>query len=87
MYYKFKPEDAFDFARYVGEPARQHGDELKFTRFCPYCHGGDKKDKNTFSINLSTGQFKCLRESCGVTGNMISLARDFDFSLGQQVME
>ena len=31
MYYKFKPEDAFDFARYVGEPARQHGDELKFT--------------------------------------------------------
>ena len=56
MYYKFKPEDAFDFARYVGEPARQHGDELKFTRFCPYCHGGDKKDKNTFSINLSTGQ-------------------------------
>ena len=29
MYYKFKPEDAFDFARYVGEPARQHGDELK----------------------------------------------------------
>lgn len=87
MYYKFKPEDAFDFARYVGEPARQHGDELKFTRFCPYCHGGDKKDKNTFSINLLTGQFKCLRESCGVTGNMISLARDFDFSLGQQVME
>lgn len=42
MYYKFKPEDAFDFARYVGEPVRQHGDELKFTRYCPYCHGGNK---------------------------------------------
>lgn len=49
MYYKFKPEDAFDFARYVGEPVRQHGDELKFTRYCPYCHGGNK-DKDTCNI-------------------------------------
>lgn len=86
MYYKFKPEDAFDFARYVGEPVRQHGDELKFTRYCPYCHGGNK-DKDTFSINLKTGQFKCMRDSCGITGNMITLARDFDFNLGTQVME
>lgn len=89
MFYQFKQEDAYDFARHVGEPVRQHGDELKFIRYCPYCHGGSgsKKDKDTFSINLKTGQFKCMRAGCAATGNMITLSRDFDFNLGTQVME
>lgn len=89
MFYQFKQEDAYDFARHVGEPVRQHGDELKFVRYCPYCHGGSgsKKDKDTFSINLKTGQFKCMRAGCGASGNMITLSRDFDFNLGTQVME
>lgn len=87
--YSFKEEDAYEFARHVGSPAKRHGDELRFTQYCPYCHGGDgsKRDKDTFSINLRTGQFKCLRSSCGITGNMITLARDFDFNLGSQIME
>lgn len=89
MIYEFKAEDAYEFARHIREPVKQKGDELRFIRYCPYCRGGNggKRDKDTFSINLKTGQFKCLRSSCGVTGNMISLARDFDFSLGEQVME
>lgn len=89
MIYNFKEEDAYEFARFVGSPVKRHGDELRFTQYCPYCHGGtgSKRDKDTFSINLRTGQFKCLRSSCGITGNMITLARDFDFSLGLQVME
>lgn len=50
---------------------------------------GDKvgKDKETFSINLITGQFKCLRASCGITGNMVTLAKDFDFRLSGDYQE
>lgn len=82
--YEFRENDAYDFARHIGIQAKQRGDELQLIA-CPYCNGGsNRRDKGTFSINLRTGQFKCLRASCGVTGNMITLARDFDFSLGTQ---
>ena len=80
MMYEFKEQDAYEFARFVGERTKKQGDELHYL-FCPYCRGG-RKDKHTFSINLKTGQFKCLRASCGVSGNMVTLAKDFDFSLG-----
>lgn len=80
--YEFKKQDAFDFASFVGIPAKPKGDELHFFK-CPYCKNVTT-DKDTFAINLRTGQFKCLRDSCGAHGNMITLARDFDFSLGNQ---
>lgn len=83
--YDFKSEDAKDFARFVGIQARPRGDELHFKK-CPYC-GNTTNDKNTFAINLKTGQFKCLRSSCGASGNMITLAQDFGFSLGSDVDE
>ena len=83
--YEFKTDDAFDFARWHGDKIKVKGDEMHLYK-CPYCHGGHK-DVYTFSINLKTGQFKCLRASCGVTGNMITLSRDFDFSLGNEVDE
>ena len=79
--YEFSPEDAERFAAHVGIKARRRGHELSFT-WCPYCQGGGR-DKDTFSINLETGQFKCLRASCSVQGNMITLSRDFGFSLGR----
>lgn len=85
--YEFTSEDAHRFARHVGIQTKIHGDEL-FFRTCPYCRPGHVKgNMNTFSINLKTGQFKCLRASCGVSGNMITLSRDFDFSLGNEVDE
>lgn len=85
MMYEFKEQDAYEFARFVGERTKKQGDELHYL-FCPYCRGG-RKDKHTFSINLKTGQFKCLRASCGVSGNMVTLAKDFDFSLGNSFDE
>lgn len=86
-FYEFKPDDAYDFSRHVGIQARAHEDELMF-RTCPYCKPrATKGNTETFSINLKTGQFKCLRASCGVSGNMITLSRDFDFSLGNEVDE
>lgn len=83
--YEFKEEDAYNFARSVHIQTKPRGDELQFY-ICPYCRGGKNgKDRGTFSINLLTGQFKCLRASCAISGNMISLARDFDFHLSRDV--
>lgn len=85
--YEFKKEDAFEFVRHTGIKANVKGDELQFV-YCPYCQGGaTRADKNTFSINLKAGMFKCLRASCGVSGNMVTLSRDFDFSLGSMFDE
>lgn len=82
MLYEFKESDAWDFQRFIGIPAKQLGEELRF-HLCPYCKGGrNQKDKDTFAINLRTGQFKCMRASCSVSGNMITLSKDFGFSLG-----
>ncbi|MCI8955606.1 MAG: AAA family ATPase [Eubacterium sp.] len=83
MYYQFKKEDAESFQRSTGIFAKERGNELQF-QYCPYCHGGKHKDKGSFSINLTSGQFECKRSSCGVHGNMITLAKDFDFSLGAE---
>lgn len=82
--YEFKREDAYGFANSVQIRTRERGDELNFA-LCPYCRGGSKKDKNTFSINLGNGAFKCLRSSCGVSGNMVKLSQDFGYSLGNVV--
>lgn len=87
MRYEFKEQDAREFARQQGIETKQIGDELHF-KICPYCRPrATKGNTRTFSINLRTGQFKCLRESCGVTGNMVQLSRDFDFSLGTETDE
>ena len=84
-YYEFKESDALEFARASGSQTKQRGDELQFL-YCPYCNGGKNKDKYSFSINLISGQFKCLRSSCSVSGNMLTLAAEFSwFSLGSDV--
>ena len=79
--YEFKPEDVYRFARDIGIRVTKKGDELTFDK-CPYCR---PKDKHTFSINLTNGMFECKRAKCGAKGNMITLSRDFDFSLGKEV--
>lgn len=79
--YEFKPEDVYRFARDIGIRAIKKGDELSFDK-CPYCR---PKDRHTFSINLTNGMFECKRAKCGAKGNMITLSRDFDFSLGKEV--
>jgi twinkle protein len=83
--YKFSPDDAERFAIQVGIPVRRHGEELILKK-CPYC-GSYSEDKEKFSINLITGQFYCFRASCHAKGNMITLAKDFNFSLGGEADE
>lgn len=78
--YTFRKEDARDFADFVGIQTKSRNGQLHFVR-CPYCRGGQHRDEWTFGISLSTGQFHCNRDSCGANGNMLTLARDFDFRL------
>lgn len=82
--YQFTKEDAERFARERGIRTKIVGNELRFKK-CPYCKS--EKDKDTFAINLTTGQFNCKRSTCGAHGNMITLHRDFGFSLGNYVDE
>lgn len=84
--YTFTKDDAFDFARIVGEQPKISGNEMRL-KYCPYCKGGRNRDKNTFAINLETGLFNCRRATCGAHGNMITLAHDFNMSLGRDADE
>lgn len=83
--YVFNPDDAVRFAHERRIKVRRNGNELIFGK-CPYC-GSLSEDKDKFAINLTTGAFNCLRASCGAKGNMITLSRDFGFSLGRDVDE
>ena len=82
--YEFKVQDAWDFARSQRIEVKEYHGELQFY-ICPYCGGGKKRDTKTFSINLTTGQCKCLRASCSVSGNMLTISKDFNFSLGTEI--
>lgn len=80
--YEFSSDDAYRFAREQYAETRLKGNELHF-KHCPYCRGGKGgHDTHTFSINIENGQYKCLRASCDAHGGFVTLARDFDFSLG-----
>lgn len=85
-YYTYKQGDAERFAKSIGRRTKKVGSELVFG-YCPYCLGGANHDKDTFSINTETGQFECKRASCGVRGNIITLAKDFpeSFTLPKDV--
>lgn len=43
---------------------------------CPFCHGGDGKDKNSFAVNLENGAWNCLRlNQCGRQGSWYDLVQ------------
>ena len=83
--YQFSLDDALRFASEQGIRAEVKRGELQFAQ-CPYCRNTTNK-KEKFAMNIHTGAFNCLRASCGAKGNMLTLARDFGFSLGRDVDE
>lgn len=85
MSYSMKRMDAYGFADSNGFETREHGNELQF-KFCPYCHGGVSRDQWTFSINLESGAFKCLRSSCNRQGHFVELCRDLNYPLQKDDM-
>lgn len=83
---RWSPQDICDLARKLGAQTKQKGRELVFT-LCPYCQGGGPgggHDKETFSVNLDTGFFKCFRASCGRQGHFVQMARDFHYPLTKE---
>lgn len=50
------------------------------TKYCPFCHGGEHNDMNTFAISLHSGAFNCKRGGCGKTGTL----RDFCNLFGEK---
>lgn len=82
-YYKFNPSDAERFANQYGKKVHHTNDSRNLAMTCPYCGGGGYK----FTLSLETGQFHCFHGGCGISGNMLTLAADFDFSLGMEVDE
>ena len=79
MGYEFQERDLLGLASKLGAETRRKGDEL-FFKWCPYCHG-DGHDKDTFSVNVNTGLYKCFRSGCDRHGHFVQLARDFGYPL------
>ena len=79
MGYEFQERDLLGLASKLGAETRRKGDEL-FFKWCPYCHGGGH-DKDTFSVNVNTGLYKCFRSGCDRHGHFVQLARDFGYPL------
>lgn len=46
-------------------------------KLCPFCHGGDNEDENTFAIGLHNGAFSCLRGGCSKQGSFRQLCEFF----------
>lgn len=80
MSYTMTRDDLYGLVRHIGAETHEKGNEL-FFKVCPYCNGGGKRDKDTFSINMETGTYHCFRASCGESGHFVQLARKFDYHL------
>ena len=83
-YYQFKADDARRFARFINYSVSEQGDELRFM-VCPFCKADARKDRRKFSINLTTGAYKCFRASCNAHGHFFQLARQFGFKISEDV--
>lgn len=36
---------------------------------CPFCEGGDHRDRQTCIVHVTDGNYTCKRSSCGVRGS------------------
>lgn len=72
-----------DFAQKHFPNYRSSGNEI-IPIYCPYCHGGNGKDKYTFALNAITGNFNCKRGSCGKSGTFRTLLRDHGEEMERQ---
>ena len=80
MSYQFKECDVYALGRHIGANMQDKGEEVGFL-YCPFCKGGEHRDKHTFYINTKTGKFICHRGSCGKQGSFYTLAKEVGFPL------
>lgn len=68
--------DIWTFADRYLRPYKVKNDEI-IPDLCPYCKGGQHRDKGTFALNISKLTFNCQRGKCGKTGTFRQLCADF----------
>ena len=66
------------------EFARKYLDNYKtkrreiIVRECPFCHGGQHNDKDTFAISIDDGAYNCKRGKCQAEGSFCDLLKEFN---------
>jgi len=65
-----------EFANKYLQPYKIKGDEI-VPMYCPYCHGGESRDKYTAALNTEKLTFNCKRGSCGKTGTFYQLCEHY----------
>lgn len=65
-----------EFADSFLKPYSVKGSEI-VPKTCPFCHGGDHHDKNTFALNMDSKTYNCKRGSCNRKGHFTQLLREF----------
>lgn len=78
--YTMNEDDLWGLISANGINTKVSGDEVKF-EYCPYCHGGAKKDKWKFGVNRKTGAFGCFKGGCMKQGHFIQLCRDMGYDV------
>ena len=61
-------------------PYTKNGDDF-IAEYCPFCKGGDHRDKNTFAVNFKKYGFQCFRGKCGAKGTIKDLADRFNIEI------
>jgi archaellum biogenesis ATPase FlaH len=75
---KLRPSEIESYLREKNLTFRRRGAKAE-VKVCPFCSGGEHKDKYTFVVYLdeSGGNFKCMRGKCDESGTFWALAEKF----------
>ena len=58
--------------RVFGNQVNIKGNEI-IPQYCPFCKGGEHKDRETFALNIDTGVYNCKRGKCQEHGHLTNL--------------
>jgi hypothetical protein len=77
-----------EFLSDLGWANKRRGNWLTMT-LCPFCQGGDHKDKMTFIVHVIDGNYSCSRAKCGSRGSfwglMVAVGKDPKDYLGERI--
>jgi len=65
-----------EFARSFLVPYKTEGDEI-IPRYCPFCGGGEHRDRDTFALNYRNHTYNCKRGKCQERGHFSQLCKRF----------
>lgn len=65
-----------EFAEKYLYPHKFKGNEI-VPFLCPFCNGGDHRDRGTFALNIEKLTYNCRRGNCGVKGTFSQLCKEY----------